>query len=61
LTRITSLNKKIIVHGGICILELNRGVAIAADLDARNHEITILKIKNVKLKESYAEGEITYN
>jgi alkylhydroperoxidase/carboxymuconolactone decarboxylase family protein YurZ len=31
------------------------------DLDARNHEVTMLKIKNIRLKESYAEGEIPYN
>jgi integrase/recombinase XerD len=31
------------------------------DLDARNHEVTMLKIKNIRLKESYGEGEIPYN
>jgi integrase/recombinase XerD len=31
------------------------------DLDARNHEVTTLKIKNVRLKERYGEGEIPYN
>jgi integrase/recombinase XerD len=31
------------------------------DLDARNHEVTTLKIKNIKLKERYGEGEIPYN
>jgi integrase/recombinase XerD len=30
------------------------------DLDARNHEITLLKIKNIRLKERYGEGEIPY-
>ena len=31
------------------------------DLDARNHEITTLKIANIRLRERYAEGEIPYN
>ena len=30
------------------------------DLDARNHEITLLKIKHLSLKERYGEGEIPY-
>jgi len=30
------------------------------DLDARNHEITLLKIKHVRLREKYGEGEIPY-
>ena len=30
------------------------------DLDARNHEITLLKIKNIRLKENYGEGDIPY-
>jgi hypothetical protein len=30
------------------------------DLDARNHEITLLKIKHLRLKERYGEGEIPY-
>jgi integrase/recombinase XerD len=30
------------------------------DLDARNHEVTLLKIKHVRLKERYGEGEIPY-
>lgn len=30
------------------------------DLDARNHEVTLLKIKHVRLKECYDEGEIPY-
>ena len=30
------------------------------DLDARNHEITMLKIKNIRLKEKYGEGDIPY-
>ena len=28
------------------------------DLDARNHEVTMLKIKNIRLRERYGEGEI---
>ncbi len=28
------------------------------DLNARNHEVTNLRIKNIRLKETYAEGEI---
>ena len=28
------------------------------DLDARNHEITLLKIKHIRLREKYGEGEI---
>jgi hypothetical protein len=28
------------------------------DLDARNHEITLLKIKDIRLREGYGEGEI---
>jgi len=30
------------------------------DLDARPHEITLLKIKNIRLKDRYGEGEIPY-
>src|SRR5919197_5945781 len=30
------------------------------DLDARNHEITLLKIKNIRLRENYGEGDIPY-
>lgn len=30
------------------------------DLDARPHEITLLKIKHIRLKEKYGEGEIPY-
>src|SRR6266571_2606113 len=30
------------------------------DLDARNHEITLLKIKHIRLRERYGEGEIPY-
>jgi len=35
-------------------------LALLWDLDARNHEVTILKIKHVRLKEKYGEGEIPY-
>ena len=31
------------------------------DLDARNHEVTMLQIKNIRLRERWAEGEIPYN
>ena len=30
------------------------------DLDARNHEITLLKIKHLRLRERYGEGEIPH-
>jgi integrase/recombinase XerD len=30
------------------------------DLDARNHEITLLKIKHIRLRENYGEGEIPH-
>ncbi|HXG07750.1 MAG TPA: site-specific integrase, partial [Nitrososphaera sp.] len=30
------------------------------DLNARNHEVTNLRIKNIRLKENYGEGEIPY-
>jgi integrase/recombinase XerD len=30
------------------------------DLDARNHEITLLKIRHIRLKERYGEGEIPH-
>lgn len=30
------------------------------DLDARNHEITLSKIKHIRLKEKYGEGEIPH-
>jgi integrase/recombinase XerD len=36
-------------------------LALLWDLDARNHEITSLKIRNIRLREHYAEGEIPYN
>ena len=30
------------------------------DLDGRNHEVTMLKIKNVRLLDKYGEGEVPY-
>ena len=30
------------------------------DLDARNHEVTLLKIKHIRLLERYGEGEIPH-
>ena len=39
----------------------NKGaLSLLWDLDARNHEVTLLKIKHVRLKEKYGEGEIPY-
>ncbi len=35
-------------------------MALMWDLNARNHEITLLKIKNIRLKEKYGEGEIPF-
>ena len=35
-------------------------IALMWDLDARNHEVTLLKIKHIRLKESYGEGEIPH-
>jgi hypothetical protein len=32
-------------------------LALFWDLDARNHEVTLLKIKNIRLREKYGEGE----
>ncbi|MGI0019771.1 MAG: hypothetical protein ACREAY_04820 [Nitrososphaera sp.] len=36
-------------------------LALLWDLDARNHEVTRLKIKHLRLKERYGEGEIPSN
>lgn len=33
-------------------------LALLWDLDARPHEITLLKVKHIRLKEKYGEGEI---
>ena len=35
-------------------------LALMWDLDARPHEITLLKIKHIRLKERYGEGEIPH-
>jgi hypothetical protein len=35
-------------------------LALCWDMNARNHEVTMLKIKNVRLREKYAEGEIPH-
>ena len=35
-------------------------LALLWNLDARPHEVILLKIKHIKLKESYGEGEIPY-
>lgn len=35
-------------------------LALMWDLDARNHEITLLKIKSIRLKEKSGEGEIPH-
>ena len=36
-------------------------LALFWDLDARNHEVTLLKIKNIRLKEKYGEGEVPHD
>ena len=35
-------------------------LALLWDLNGRNHEITLLKIKNIRLRERYGEGEIPH-
>jgi integrase/recombinase XerD len=35
-------------------------LALMWDLNARNHEITLLRLKNIRLKEKYGEGEIPH-
>jgi hypothetical protein len=35
-------------------------LALMWDLNARNHEITLLRIKNIRLKQKYGEGEIPF-
>jgi len=35
-------------------------LALMWDLDARNHEITLLKIKHIRILEKYGEGEIPH-
>ena len=34
--------------------------ALLWDLDGRNHEVTLLKIKHIRLRDKYGEGEIPY-
>jgi integrase/recombinase XerD len=36
-------------------------ISLLWDLDARPHEVTLLKIKHVRLKEKYGEGEIPFS
>ena len=35
-------------------------IALMWDLNARHHEVTMLRIKHVRLKERYGEGEIPH-
>jgi hypothetical protein len=48
----------------LCILKYEpskrnkAALALFWDLNARNHEVTLLKIKHIRLKEKYGEGEI---
>lgn len=35
-------------------------ISLCWDLNARNHEITLLKIKHIQLRERYGEGEIPF-
>ena len=35
-------------------------ISLCWDLNARNHEITLLKIKHIRLRERYGEGEIPF-
>ena len=35
-------------------------ITLMYDLNARNHEVTLLRIKHVRLREKYGEGEIPY-
>jgi integrase/recombinase XerD len=35
-------------------------LALLWDLNARNHELTLLRIKNIRIKEKYGEGEVPY-
>jgi len=36
-------------------------LALLGDLDARNHEITALRIKDIRFRENYAEVEMPYS
>ena len=50
----------------LCILKYEpskrnkAALALFWDLNARNHEVTLLKIKHIRLKERYGEGEIPH-
>jgi hypothetical protein len=35
-------------------------LTLLCDLNARPHEIALLRIKNIRLKEKYADGEIPH-
>ena len=35
-------------------------LALLWDFNARNHELTLLRIKNIRIKEKYGEGEVPY-
>jgi hypothetical protein len=35
-------------------------ISLMWDMNARPHEITLLKIKRIRLKENYGEGEIPH-
>ena len=35
-------------------------LALLWDLNARNHEVILLRIKNIRIKEKYGEGEVPY-
>ena len=39
---------------------IKRHLSLLWDLDARNHEVTLLKIKHIRLRERYGEGEIPH-
>ena len=39
---------------------IKQALSLLWDLDARNHEVTLLKIKHIRLKEKYGEGEIPH-
>ena len=40
--------------------EIKAIISLMWDLDARPHEITLLKIKHIRLKKEYGEGEIPH-
>jgi hypothetical protein len=35
-------------------------LALFWDIDARNHDVTLLELRHMRLKESYREGEIPH-